>query len=120
MTGFVIGLTDGASLIPEASAFADLDGLAVSAARAGYSSGMEATRQMVNNGGTDVDWGAVGAAGAGSFAGDWMGSQVGSANAASGLERNLMQEQAAGGWFGGLTGGYAGYISGAAHEDQAH
>ncbi|WP_369148850.1 RHS repeat-associated core domain-containing protein [Burkholderia pseudomallei] len=124
LTGFAIGLTDGASLLSGAGMFAKgsmLDIAAVSGGRGLFSSGVEATRQLINSGGTDVNWWGVGAAGAGGVAGDWMGAQVGAANELSGLGRSLMQEQGYGGWFGGLVGAAGGFASDAAEkEGQGH
>ena len=119
-TGFVIGLTDGASLLAGAGAFVEggaLDTAAVSGARALFSSGMDATRQLVNSDGASVNWWGVGAAGVGSVAGDWMGAQVSAANALSGQSRSLMQEQVSGAWLGGLVGGSGGAVADEAQKE---
>jgi hypothetical protein len=114
LTGFAMGLTDGASLIAGGGL---MDAAAVSGARGLFSFRVEATRQLMNNGGSHVNWWRVGAAGLGSGAGEWMGSQVGAANALAGQGRSLMQEQAAGGWFGGLVGAFGGDLLDAAEKE---
>jgi RHS repeat-associated protein len=108
LTGFAIGLTDGASLLASGGL---MDTAAVAGARALFASGVEADRQLANSGGSNVNWWGVAAAGIGSGAGDWMGSQVASANNASGLARSLIQEQANAGWFGGMIGAFGGAAS---------
>ena len=106
-TGFVIGLTDGASLL---AAGGTADVLAVSGARSLFSGAVEADRQLINNCGNSVNWGGVAAASTGSLLGDWFGNQIKISNAING-EESLMAEQANSAWLSSLFGNYAGIIS---------
>jgi RHS repeat-associated protein len=114
LTGFTIGLTDGASLLA-AGGLADV--AAVSGARGLFASGIDAARQLVNSDGSDVNWWEVGAAGVGSVTGDWFGSQIKNANALSGVAANPMGEQAAGAWLGGLVGASGGAVADEAEKE---
>ena len=102
-TGFVIGLTDGASLL-------------AASARAGFSVAVDADRQLINSGGSDVNWWSASAAGIGSVAADWLGQAIARASLLGAMDASRMTEQAAGGWLGGLVGGYGGVIGDSSRE----
>lgn len=102
-TGFVIGLTDGASLIA-AGGLADT--LAVSGTRAGFSAAVEANRQLINNNGSNVDWVSAALAAIGSGVSDYIGGASQAANRLSGVARTPYMEQMAGNALGGIPGAY--------------